>query len=392
MSRTSADVAGGVGVVTPVGATTPLTGTTPLKVAFYARINQKTGYAAASRAYIHALHRVGVDVAVVDLDAELAASDPLIASLMGRRRFEPDFHLVHYLPHAASPLALYADRVIVSTVWEADPIPQGWVNVLSRVREVWVPCEHNVAAFQARLNRPVFKWPHALPAGFCGGDAICDASRLPPLDDRDFVFYSVFVWQERKNPLGIIAAFSRAFPPHTPHVRLVLKILGGPPPDQLEALLGPARATIDVIDEDWTAAQMEALARRGTCYVSLHRGEGWCYPLFEAACRGSLVIATNHSGPLEYLTADEHGLVESRLIDIDRPDRAGFDRGMRWADPDLDHAAQLMRDAVAQHDLAARKAQRAAQRLRRQYSLEAIGEAARIRLEQLRASPPEPPS
>lgn len=376
-----------------------------MKVAFYGRIGRSTGYAAASRAYIHALHRAGVDVAVVDLDAESTVDDPIIAPLMQRRAFEPDFHIVHYLPHASIPLALHAERLIVATVWEADAIPRAWVKVLNRAREVWVPCEHNVAAFARAVEPPVFKWPHAVTTPGCHGPgaavgcapcanaaaasaavastACCDPSRLPALGDRDFVFYSIFVWHERKHPLGMIEAFSRAFPPHTRHVRLVLKIRGGPPRDRLAALLGPAAANIDIIDADWTDAQIEALSRRGQCYLSLHRGEGWGYPLFNAACRGTPVIATNYSGPVEYLSPRDHGLVAYRLIHVDRPDHAGFDPAMRWADPDLDHAAQLMRYVHVHHDTALQRARGAAERLRRQFSLEAIGEAARGRLAQL---------
>ncbi len=51
-------------------------------------------------------------------------------------------------------------------------------------------------------------------------------------------------------------------------------------------------ARVAVHCEAWSDAELEALYRRADRDVSLYRGEGWCYPLFEAACRGTPVIAT----------------------------------------------------------------------------------------------------
>lgn len=355
----------------------------PIKVAFYGRVFAPTGYGAASRAYIHALHKAGVELSVVNLKPEQKGDDSLINSSMNRR-IEPDFHLFHFLPPMATPLTHHHDNVIISTAWETDTPPKAWLNVLSRVREVWVPCDYNVSVFKRHLGRPVFRWPHTISPQNGSAD-IPDSGRLPALRDSDFVFYSIFVWQERKCPEGLIEAFLRAFP-HNSNVVLILKVLADTdaPMHLLKSLRERVRsdARVEIVNGHWSDQQIEALAQRGDCYVSLHRGEGWCYPLFDAACRGKPVIATGYSGPLDYLSSEHHFLVRHRLVPVEQ-NYPFYNRQMQWAEPDLNHAAELMREVYNHRESALQKARSAADRLNVKYSSRAIGELGRARMLQI---------
>src|SRR5256885_72366 len=195
-----------------------------MRIAFYGPVTESTGYGAASRAYIHALHSVGVELSVVDINVSgtKRAHDSLISSLLNRR-INPDFHLFHfYRPQLATILSLHMDRLIVLTTWETNPLPEGWSSVLNKVREVWVPCDYNVSVFSKHLSTSVFKCPHPVEPGF--GTAQGDFSRLPQLRDNDFVFYSIIVWHQRKYPEGIIEAFLRAFPSKSDNVIFILKV------------------------------------------------------------------------------------------------------------------------------------------------------------------------
>ncbi len=143
-----------------------------------------------------------------------------------------------------------------------------------------------------------------------------------------------------------------------------------------------SRGRVQIHGEAWPESRIDALHARGDCYVSLHRGEGWCYPLFEAAGRGTPVVATNYSGPLEYLDADAHGLVRHSLCPV-RQSYVYYHSQMRWAEPDLEHAAELMREVYRERDEARAKALRAALKLRENYSPERVGEMARARIERM---------
>ena len=362
-----------------------------IKLAYYGNVFDASGYGHAARAYIHALHGAGVNVAAVDLSNHPPqVADPLVESL-SERSLDADFHLFHGIPpnwsHRAFPLC----NVIAMTVWETDAMPPQWRPALNHAIEVWMPCEFNVSVFGPALRRPVFKLPHPwlpLPKREAapGWDERC------AIREEDFVFYSVFEWQERKGPCETIEAFLRAFREPAPVV-LILKSNPGAASVAASALAEircrvPSAARVELRCDAWSDEQIEALQERGDCYVSLHRGEGWNCPLFDAACRGKAIVATGYSGPLDYLDPSVHHLVRHQSVPVQQR-YAFYSPAMRWANPDIAHAAELMRSAfAAQMDNAARES--AAERCRYEFSLEAIGHAARRQLLQILRRTNEP--
>jgi SAM-dependent methyltransferase len=148
--------------------------------------------------------------------------------------------------------------------------------------------------------------------------------------------------------------------------------------ETVESVRG-AGARILLCCEAWSEAQVHALHARGDCYVSLHKGEGWGYPLFEAAARGKPVVATDYSGPRDYLDRTRHWLVRHRPCPV-RQRYHLYNSNMGWADPDVSHAAQGLRWIYEHREDARRAASEAARRLELEYSLERIGAAAEARL------------
>jgi glycosyltransferase involved in cell wall biosynthesis len=134
--------------------------------------------------------------------------------------------------------------------------------------------------------------------------------------------------------------------------------------------------------EPFDQAQINALHERGDCYLSLHRGEGWGYPLFEAAARGTPVVASAQGGPLDFLDPSRHRLVPCRGEAVQEPYFL-FTRDMRWGEPDLSAAATALRWVYEHREQARADAEAAAPILRATYSLERIGEAAKSRLTEL---------
>ena len=131
---------------------------------------------------------------------------------------------------------------------------------------------------------------------------------------------------------------------------------------------------------------MTALMQRADCLVSLHRGEGWCYPLFDAACSGTPVIATAYSGPMDYLDPQYHRLVRYELTPANQQKHAArfaFNSDMSWAAPDVTHAAELMRDVYDRREHAMKQAAQGSVLLQEKYSLDAIGRMAGRRLTEL---------
>lgn len=360
-----------------------------IAIAYHGHVFDASGYGQAARAYIHALHAAGVEISVTDLSAhERQIKDPLVESLVGKPLRE-DFHLFHGIPAVWAQKAFRLHNAIAMTVWETDSMPTQWRNTLNHVLEVWLPCDFNTAVFQPKLAKPVFKLPHAVLPPRADPGYTEPRFRVRP---TDFVFYSIFEWQDRKSPSCQLQAYLKAFPSDGEHI-LILKTNPGATKDAQAALVEARRTTgsqarVEICCEAWSEAEVELLQRRGDCYVSLHRGEGWGYPLFEAACAGKPVVATAYSGPLEYLSAEAHQLVSYKLTSVNQR-FAFYHPGMRWAEPDLDDAVRRLQWVYENRQAARESARANASGIRQRHSLEAIGAAAKARLHELlrRASP-----
>lgn len=353
-----------------------------LRLTYYGHVFDASGYGQAARGYIHALHAAGVTLSVVDLmNHGCQVRDDLVESLIGRT-IEPDFHLFHGIPPQWAPLAFRLPNAIGMTVWETDTMPTQWRNILGHVIDVWLPCEFNVETFRRDLQTPIFRLPHPVMPRRVNGHLV-DADRLIGSGASDFVFYSIFEWQDRKGPLELLRAYFRAFPGNGDAL-LVLKVnanaldVAARTVDETRQATGSS-ARVSLCAAGWGEPEIGALHERGNCYVSLHRGEGWGYPLFDAVTRGKPVIATAFAGPLDYLRPDAARLVPFTLAPVRQP-YVYYGPQMRWADPDVDEAALAMREVHADREVIMRHAAARAAAVCDEYSLERVGAIARQRL------------
>lgn len=358
-----------------------------------------TGYGEAMRGYLHALHGAGVELSVENRSrhADIFVEDRLGRQLLDRP-MDPDLYLCHTEPLDVPTQAERLNRTVAITTWEADRLPDRHVHALNRAREVWVPSRFNEMVFSQQLEVPVYRIPHTVRQMTCTKADVVELSEGLHLKDTDFVFLAVGTWQERKNLAGVIEAFLRAFP-DDPGVVLVVKTLFsfvdkatatteiGRAVEQAGCGHGPAvEQRIRICEGLWPQAKMDALTMRADCYVSLHRGEGWCYPLFDAVAQGKPVVATAYGGPLDYLSASQQGLVDWEPA---TPRDRGFAKlfhfspDMQWAEPDLGQAAEQMRLMVQERLEQRRRSVAWAIEVQTQYAPERIGRMARQRLEEV---------
>jgi len=280
----------------------------------------------------------------------------------------------------------FEGRTIGVWWWEVDAFPERWRRSFDDLDEIWVGSRFVADAIAPESPVPVLTMP--LPVA---PRPAAELSRVQLSLPEGFLFLFVFDFAsgfERKNPQGVIEAFGRAFTPGS-GASLAIKHIGGEAyPRQAAALAQAAEGHADVhlIGGYLEPERHAALTGACDCYVSLHRSEGFGLTLAEAALAERPVICTGYSGPLDFLDAATAYLVGHEL----RPVGEGKDPyppDAHWAEPDLDHAARLMRQVRDDPDAASASAALARRRLERSHTPAAAGRTMAARLARLDGMP-----
>jgi len=106
---------------------------------------------------------------------------------------------------------------------------------------------------------------------------------------------------------------------------------------------------ICIIEQTLDRPTLLALYGACDCYVSLHRAEGFGRGMAEALQLGLHVICTGYSGNVDFCQPPYADLVKYRLV---RVKKGQYPRasGQVWAEPNVRHAAQLMRQFYEKTD------------------------------------------
>ncbi len=360
-------------------------------------LSSELGVGEAARQMRLALESAGVPTAPIDVPVEAAAMPAALGALTDRD-LPFDFNLIcvnaDMLPELAGAAGerLFAGRRSAGLwFWEVAKFPQRWRGSFDHVDEVWVASEHVSEAIRPLSPVPVrtIRVP-VTPA------APAKLSRAALGMPEDFCFLFVFDYRSvfrRKNPLGVVEAFGAAFEAEA-GASLVVKSVSGDLFPAEAAQLSAAAAeypNIHLLEDTVPADVKNAMIAGCDCYVSLHRSEGLGLTMAEAMYFGKPVIATAYSGNLDFMTADNSYLVEHSLGRIG-PDAGPYAADAEWAEPNLEHAATLMRQVFEQGDQATAKGERAAADIRRTHSPRAAGEVLAAHLAGGQGSPAVPRS
>lgn len=277
--------------------------------------------------------------------------------------------------HAA---ALDGTRLIGYWFWELDSVPADHQHAIAMVDEIWTPTTFVAEAYRGATSKPVRLVPLPIPEPTAAATAEREGGhRTPP-----YVFLTSFDHlsvMERKNPLGAIEAFLRAFPNGDEPVQLVVKTINAEHKAEAADALAAAAAVddrIDIRDVHLTDRELAALVADADAFVSLHRSEGLGLHLGDAMWLGTPVIASDYGGSTDILDDSCALLVPVRDIAVVDGDGA-YPAGAVWADPDLDAAAAAMRSVVADPDSVARLAAAARRVMLRQPDLSVVGRSLR---------------
>jgi glycosyltransferase involved in cell wall biosynthesis len=313
---------------------------------------------------------------VAGLDAAQVPALPVQGHLMPPSRQEVDFS--YALPdQAAYPInilcingdgipvfareagrALFDGHYTIALwFWEVGEPPADWAGAYQFIDEVWATSQHIYDQIARTSPVPVVRTrlPVLEPTV---------APRTRPqlgLPEDGFLFLYVHDYHSvaaRKNPVGLVHAFTRAFAPGS-GARLVIKSINAdtrPAQHERVVLAAAARDDITLIDSYMPAADKNAMIAACDCYVSLHRSEGLGLTVAEAMLLGKPVISTRYGGTMEFTTEENSYLVRWSPVAVGEGSYP-YAADAVWADPDLDHAASLMRQVHSEPDEARKRGQ-----------------------------------
>ena len=237
--------------------------------------------------------------------------------------------------------------------WELEHVTESMVRAIDDVDEIWTGSDFVARAFRAVTSKPV----RCVPLPVTKPEpSTRDRAGFGLPDDR-FVFvttFDQFSVPERKNPFGVIDAFTRAFAEDEGPILWIKTMNGERGWRNHERLLLAAAGRSDIVvwDAHLGRADQMAVLDVSDCLVSLHRSEGLGLHLAEAMWLSKPVIATRYSGNLDFMDDACAALVDYELVPVRHGDGIYPDVAM-WAEPDLEQAASWMRRLVDHPSLAA---------------------------------------
>ena len=364
----------------------------PIVVTGY--LNRVLGQGQVARSLIDALRRTGLDVASQTFDVG-AENHPLLPGGWVDARPRPPIEAVPRI----NIVVINADQIerFEATVgpgffrgaynvgvwfWELPTFPEEWADAANQFDEIWVGSSFAQQAVAECVRKPVLTVP--LPVQLPDGSAQAYDRRHFRISLERFVFlftFDLFSFFERKNPLTLITAFQKAFGDDDA-VELILKCVNSRgDPRNMACLRGAVRSAknVRIMDAPLSGDEYAGLVRCCDCFVSLHRSEGFGLTMAEAMALKKPVIATGWSGNLTFMTFDNSFLVSYTLRRLEQ-DFGPYKAGNVWAEPDVDHAVQLMREVRSHPDRAQAVAARGAQTIRDFFSVEAVGRRITSRL------------
>lgn len=319
---------------------------------------QALGIGSEARRLVRCLRAAGVSVATIDAPGSSSAILDEVPNSDNEWRYNTTISVVAGDQTQFVISSLGADHFreghhLGMWYWELERINPVMREALRLLSGLIVGSEFVFRSLARDSVVPIFKLPPTLPVT---PHVLFDRPQLGLPKERliflcTFDFFSVIA---RKNPMGVVRAFKLAFPKEDGPLLLLKAQNGEFLPHDRHALtaLFDNRSDIRLWDEHVSDHIQSSLIGNADLVVSLHRSEGLGLHLLEAIAQGVPVMATNYSAPTEFLNSKCAALVDWHHTPVSSGNGV-YPDGFVWAEPDVEHAAFLMREFATNAELRA---------------------------------------
>lgn len=269
--------------------------------------------------------------------------------------------------------------------WESEYISPEYLDNLSFYDEIWVPAQYVKDTLSKVCDIPVNVIPYPIEINV---DDKSDPEMENFYPENSFNFLFMFDYNsslERKNTLNLISAFEKAFGKTDMSVSLIIKTSKSDRfKKEKETLQKHIKGfqNIKIIEKIYAKQTLHKIIKGCDAYISLHRSEGFGLTMAEAMYFGNPVIATNYSGNLQFMNLDNSFLVDYEKAVI-KSSNINYDRNTVWSEPNIDHAAELMKLVKANSEEVVKKALKGKETILTDLSVKKIGALAKQRIENI---------
>lgn len=267
-------------------------------------------------------------------------------------------------------------------MWELSEFPHSWVGNFRYVNEIWAQSRFVQESISKKSTVPVIWMPQVVEPG----PADPQIAKLLGISNDKFTFLCFFDFRShvaRKNPRAVLEAFRLAFGNTSEPVSLVIKMHGMKHSNEeykrLIAEIQDLDNRIIIIEKILTDREIKGLISGCDAFVSLHRSEGFGRGIAEAMYYGKPTITTGYSGNMDFCNNFNSCLVDYNLIPV-KKDEYPFWSGQFWAEPNIEHAASLMKQLYRDRDLCRRLGNRGQVEIRETHGAASTGRRMRERL------------
>jgi len=331
-----------------------------MKVNVFGNVCGNLGYNVHCRGFIEGLLANGIDVKTHNFDGKLFGEVPraIVESLRKKPYLDSPSICLSY---GNDMMKFTGKKRIGYSVWETTRLPEDWAESLNSLDDVWTVSKFCKKTFEDSGVKHDVKVVHE------GVDTSIFnkyVEKFKRVDEKQFMFLSVFKWEKRKSPDILLEAYAEEFDKDE-NVALMLQCANpfmqnfNPFEEIMNMNIGK-HPTINVVQPVPKRTDLAKIYKSVDCFVLPTRGESWGLPMIESLACGTPVITTNWGGALEFMNKDVGWLIDVDGMEV--PDDDMWFKPYKdneWSVPSKKSLRELMRYAFEHKDECKKKGDRA---------------------------------